>query len=134
MATIPSHNHVLQTFPDQDNGADPVVPATTSVSITDSERYTKFLFLVSGCSDNTACSVSAALVGDGVTLSAPVPLIISTSLSSANATKALNTTLAFQVDLCAPALGGLILNLPSNVLAGSVSVSMWGSIYSQGLK
>ena len=124
MATTPSHNRELLTW---ENGV--------SIAVPNSDRYTKFLFVVTGCKNNTDFSVQASLVGSGATLSAVVPLIISSSVAAASTgAKPAADTVAFQVDLCAPALSGLTLHFPGNDAAGSAAVSMWGSIYSQGLK
>ena len=146
MATTPSHNFTVETWPAEDNGANPAVPATNSVVIPDSEKYTKFLFILAGCTNSSTWQIHASLVGNAEIVTAPVPLISTQDLTEGQQnmqslhlgalTKTAATDLAFQVELSAPALGGLTLvcNSNNNTAAGAVSVSMWGSVYSQGLK
>ena len=107
-----------------------------SVPIPNSSKYTKFLFVLEGCTTDAQYRIMADMGQGGIS---PVPL---EGLPNAGLRWYSEVTVvaagpsAFQVTLAAPAVAGLVLvhsGGSNNSATGTLHVSMSGSVYSQGL-
>jgi len=114
------------------------VSGTADAEIPNSSKYTKFLFVLEGCTQNAKYRIVANMGQGGVS---PVPLEglpTEQGMRWYSEVTVTNTgPSAFQVTLAAPAVAGLALVHQSggtdNVADGTLHVSMSGSVYSQGL-
>ena len=114
------------------------IPAdTSSVAIPNSSKYTKFLFVLEGCTENAQYRIMANMGQGGIS---PVTLEGLPNAQGmrwgAEVTVVSAGPSAFQVTLAAPAVAGLVLvnsGGTDNGVIGTLHVSMAGSVYSQGL-
>jgi len=116
------------------------IPAdTSSVAIPNSSKYTKFLFVLEGCTEDAQYRIMANMGQGGIS---PVPLEGLPAgggmrwYSEVTVLAPATGPSAFQVTLAAPAVAGLVLvnsGGTDNAATGTLHVSMSGSVYSQGL-
>jgi hypothetical protein len=114
------------------------VPASTAnVAIPNSSKYTKFLFVLEGCTTAAEYRIVADMGQGGIS---PLPLEGLPNAQGmrwgAEVTVVAAGPSAFQVTLTAPAVAGLVLvhsGGDANATTGTLHVSMAGSVYSQGL-
>jgi len=127
MPTIPSHKTVRVE----------IAVNETEVLIPGSSSYTRFLICRTGCTAEAAQTVVANM-GTGAEAAVAITGSGTNGLvASLNTPAAAGDVVAaqvIQVELMAPAIGGLKFNIAGNILVGALAVSMWGSVHSQGLR
>jgi len=121
MPTIPSHQTVRMSLATE----------VLSGTIPGSSSYTRFLVCKTGEGSSEDMSF-IAVMGTGV--EAAVPHTGKVNLTGAEATASTAGSDILQVELMAPAIGGLKFNMSANADGVELIVSMWGSVHSQGLR